>query len=98
MRNGYIGATPERPTIAFSITLFEIYRQIHCVCPRLSIYGFTKALSNIHGVCIGIFILSEFSQSVFSVLTSTIMQSNSLERMIAISRSYEKWSSAARFL
>lgn len=50
VRNGYIGATPERPSIAFSITLFEIFRQIHRVCPHLSIYGITKVLSHIHGV------------------------------------------------
>lgn len=50
LRNGFIGATPERPSIAFSITLFEIFRQIHRVCPRLSIYGISKALSYIHGV------------------------------------------------
>ncbi|KAF9472022.1 hypothetical protein BDN70DRAFT_909241 [Pholiota conissans] len=49
LRSGYIGATPERPSVAFSITLFEIFRQIHRVCPRLSIYGITKALSHIHG-------------------------------------------------
>ncbi|KAF9470952.1 hypothetical protein BDN70DRAFT_909448 [Pholiota conissans] len=49
LRNGYIGATPERPSLAFSITLFEVFRQIHRVCPRLSIYGMTKALAHIHG-------------------------------------------------
>ncbi|KAJ7170275.1 hypothetical protein C8R43DRAFT_1120708 [Mycena crocata] len=36
IRHGYIGASPEKVTLAFPIRLFEIFQQIHRVCPRYS--------------------------------------------------------------
>ena len=43
---------PLRPTIAFSIEVFELYHQLpsHWVCPRLSTQAVTRALSHLHGV------------------------------------------------
>ncbi|KJA18878.1 hypothetical protein HYPSUDRAFT_144367, partial [Hypholoma sublateritium FD-334 SS-4] len=49
VQNGYLGAMPDHPLVAFSITLFKIFCQIHRVCPRLSIYQISKALSYIQG-------------------------------------------------
>ncbi|KAJ7796714.1 hypothetical protein B0H14DRAFT_2390399 [Mycena olivaceomarginata] len=45
---GYIGATPEKVSRAFPIYLFEIYRQMHRVCPRYSIDALGKTLTNLH--------------------------------------------------
>lgn len=50
IRFGFIGASPERPSIAFSMEVFELYRQLHRVCPRLSIQSVTRVLSHLHGV------------------------------------------------
>ncbi|KAJ6546358.1 hypothetical protein B0H10DRAFT_2131452 [Mycena sp. CBHHK59/15] len=33
IRHGYIGSSPEKVSLAFPLRLFEIYRQIHRVCP-----------------------------------------------------------------
>jgi hypothetical protein len=50
VRHGFIGATPDKPVIAFSFKLFEIYRQLHRVCPRLSVDGLSACLSHLHHV------------------------------------------------
>ena len=49
-RHGFLGASPDKPTIAFSFSLFEIYRQLHRVCPRFSIDALSKSLSHLHHV------------------------------------------------
>ena len=49
-RHGFIGATPDKPVIAFSFKLFEIYRQLHRVCPRLSLDALSAGLSHLHHV------------------------------------------------
>lgn len=49
-RHGFIGATPDKPVIAFSFKLFEIYRQLHRVCPRLSFDALSACLSHLHHV------------------------------------------------
>uniref|UniRef100_A0A0W0G254 Uncharacterized protein n=1 Tax=Moniliophthora roreri TaxID=221103 RepID=A0A0W0G254_MONRR len=46
--HGFLGGSPEQPTIAFSFSLFEIYRQIHCVCPKFSVDGLARSLQYIH--------------------------------------------------
>ncbi|KAJ6573774.1 hypothetical protein DFH09DRAFT_1246596 [Mycena vulgaris] len=46
--HGFIGGSPDQPTIAFSIKTFEVYRQIHRVCPRFSIDGLAKVLNYLH--------------------------------------------------
>ncbi|KAK1215200.1 hypothetical protein PQX77_022206 [Marasmius sp. AFHP31] len=48
-RFGLLGASPERPSIAFPFLLLETFRQIHRVCPRFSINQLARALTNIHG-------------------------------------------------
>ncbi|KAJ6455539.1 hypothetical protein C8R47DRAFT_996729 [Mycena vitilis] len=48
LRHGYIGGSPDQPTIAFSLQTLEIYRQIHRVCPRFSLDGLSKALNYLH--------------------------------------------------
>ncbi|KAJ7735456.1 hypothetical protein B0H16DRAFT_1327062 [Mycena metata] len=48
--HGYIGSAPEQPGLAFSIRLFEIYRQLHRVCPRFSLDALSKTLAHLHGV------------------------------------------------
>lgn len=50
VRSGFLGATPERPTIAISIELLEIYRQLRRVCPRLSLDALSRALCHLHHV------------------------------------------------
>ncbi|KAJ6600154.1 hypothetical protein B0H10DRAFT_2231026 [Mycena sp. CBHHK59/15] len=50
LRHGYLGGSPERPSIAFSIRTLEIYRQIHRVCPRYTIDSLAKTLSYLHKV------------------------------------------------
>ncbi|KAJ7679874.1 hypothetical protein B0H14DRAFT_3681713 [Mycena olivaceomarginata] len=48
MRHGYIGASPERVSLAFPIRTFEIFRQVHRVCPRYSLDALSKTLMNLH--------------------------------------------------
>jgi hypothetical protein len=51
IRHGFIGASPEKVTTAIAVRVLEAYRQMHRVCPRLSIHAFSKALCHIHKVC-----------------------------------------------
>ncbi|KAJ7697393.1 hypothetical protein B0H17DRAFT_928404 [Mycena rosella] len=48
IRHGYLGASPEKVSLVFPIRLFEIYRQIHRVCPRYSIGALCTTLTNLH--------------------------------------------------
>ncbi|KAJ6530410.1 hypothetical protein DFH09DRAFT_1093639 [Mycena vulgaris] len=48
LHHGYIGGSPEKPAIVFSIRTFEIYRQAHRVCPRYTINSLAKTLSHLH--------------------------------------------------
>ncbi|KAJ6553934.1 hypothetical protein DFH09DRAFT_1318585 [Mycena vulgaris] len=50
LHHGYIGGSPEKPAIVFSIRTFEIYRQAHRVCPRYTINSLAKTLSHLHKV------------------------------------------------
>ncbi|KAJ6591774.1 hypothetical protein DFH09DRAFT_1306483 [Mycena vulgaris] len=50
LHHGYIGGSPNQPTIAFSIETFEIYRQIHRTCPRFSLDALAKVLNYLHMV------------------------------------------------
>jgi hypothetical protein len=50
VRHGYLGASPEHPSLAFAFSTFDIYRQLHRTCPRLGIESFTRALHNLHRV------------------------------------------------
>jgi hypothetical protein len=48
LRHGYIGSSPEKVTLAFPLQLFEVYRQIHRVCPRFSMGALSTSLTNLH--------------------------------------------------
>ncbi|KAL0569696.1 hypothetical protein V5O48_012269 [Marasmius crinis-equi] len=48
--HGLIGGSSEIPQIAFSLSLFEIYRQIHRVCPYFSIDSLSRTLQHIHSL------------------------------------------------
>ncbi|KIL54726.1 hypothetical protein M378DRAFT_92011, partial [Amanita muscaria Koide BX008] len=50
VRNGYLGASPDQPTLAFNFNVCEVYRQLHRVCPHLGIDGFTRALNHLHKI------------------------------------------------
>ncbi|KAJ6456851.1 hypothetical protein C8R45DRAFT_1110650 [Mycena sanguinolenta] len=50
IRHGFIGGAPEKPAIAFSIRTFEVYQQIHRVCPRYTIDSLAKTLCHLHKV------------------------------------------------
>uniref|UniRef100_A0A0W0FGH6 CxC1-like cysteine cluster associated with KDZ transposases domain-containing protein n=1 Tax=Moniliophthora roreri TaxID=221103 RepID=A0A0W0FGH6_MONRR len=50
MQHGYIGASPNRPSLAFLLSLFEIYRQIHWVCPKFSIDRLAQTLQHLHSI------------------------------------------------
>ncbi|KAJ7500264.1 hypothetical protein B0H11DRAFT_1714916, partial [Mycena galericulata] len=49
IRHGYIGSSPEQPGLVFPLRLFEIYRQLHRVCPRFSLHALGKTLTHLHG-------------------------------------------------
>ncbi|KAF8226692.1 hypothetical protein L208DRAFT_1300645 [Tricholoma matsutake] len=48
--HGFISASPEKPVIAFSFQLFEVYCQLHCVCPCLSLDALLRSLNHLHHV------------------------------------------------
>lgn len=50
--HGYIGSAPDQPGLAFPLrlSLFEIYRQLHRVCPRFSLDALSKTLTHLHVV------------------------------------------------
>ncbi|KAJ7853298.1 hypothetical protein B0H14DRAFT_2354415, partial [Mycena olivaceomarginata] len=48
LQHGYIGASPEKVSTAFPVRLFEVYRQIHRVCPRYSLGSLSTTLTNVH--------------------------------------------------
>ncbi|KDR71992.1 hypothetical protein GALMADRAFT_74454 [Galerina marginata CBS 339.88] len=48
VRNGFLGASPEKPSLAISLELLEIYRQLRRVCPRFSLDALGRALCHIH--------------------------------------------------
>ncbi|KAK7052792.1 hypothetical protein R3P38DRAFT_3306380 [Favolaschia claudopus] len=48
IRHGFLGASPEKVSLAFPLKLFEVYRQIHRVCPRYSIGSLSTTLTNLH--------------------------------------------------
>ncbi|KAJ7692021.1 hypothetical protein B0H14DRAFT_3531662 [Mycena olivaceomarginata] len=48
LHHGYIGASPEKVSLAFPIRLFEVFRQVHRVCPRYSLSALSTTLTNLH--------------------------------------------------
>ncbi|RPD52686.1 hypothetical protein L226DRAFT_576759 [Lentinus tigrinus ALCF2SS1-7] len=50
MLDGYVGTSPNTPSVALSLHVLEVYRQYHRVCPRLSIQVHVRALCHLHRV------------------------------------------------
>ncbi|KAJ6616882.1 hypothetical protein B0H10DRAFT_1798466 [Mycena sp. CBHHK59/15] len=48
IRHGFIGCSPDQPALAFPLRLFEVYRQLHRVCPRFSLDALSKTLAYLH--------------------------------------------------
>ncbi|KAI0688329.1 hypothetical protein BC835DRAFT_1209532, partial [Cytidiella melzeri] len=48
-RRGYLATAPRNPTTAIAFQVLEAYRQLHRVCPKLSIYAQVQALCHLHG-------------------------------------------------
>jgi hypothetical protein len=48
--HGFLGCAPSQPALAFPLRLFEIYRQLHRVCPRFSLDALSKTLTHLHYV------------------------------------------------
>ncbi|KAI0734100.1 hypothetical protein BC629DRAFT_526102 [Irpex lacteus] len=48
-RRGYLGTAPLHPHVAITFRTLEAYRQLHRVCPKLSIYANIQALCHLHG-------------------------------------------------
>ncbi|KAJ6632375.1 hypothetical protein B0H10DRAFT_2427108 [Mycena sp. CBHHK59/15] len=46
--HGFIGCSPDQPALAFPLRLFEVYRQLHQVCPRFSLDALSKTLAYLH--------------------------------------------------
>ncbi|KAJ7269482.1 hypothetical protein C8J57DRAFT_1227238 [Mycena rebaudengoi] len=46
--HGYLGSAPESPSLAFPLEFFEIFRQLHQVCPQFSFDALANALMHIH--------------------------------------------------
>ena len=48
--HGVIGGSPEQPTVGFTFQFLECFRQLHRVCPRLTLWGVATAIQHIHKV------------------------------------------------
>ncbi|KAK1229996.1 hypothetical protein PQX77_006925, partial [Marasmius sp. AFHP31] len=46
---GLLSGSPDNPSIAFPFWFLESFRQIHHVCPRYSVSGLSRTLTNTHG-------------------------------------------------
>ena len=55
VRSGFLGVSPNKPNLAISIELLEIYRQLRRVCPRFSFDALARALCHIHHVRISLY-------------------------------------------
>ncbi|THG94779.1 hypothetical protein EW026_g6755 [Hermanssonia centrifuga] len=62
-RRGYLGTAPRNPSIAIGFQVLEAYRQLHRVCPKLSIYGQVKALCHLHKQPFRRTLVEEFSMT-----------------------------------
>ncbi|OBZ76606.1 hypothetical protein A0H81_03873 [Grifola frondosa] len=60
-RNGYLGTAPRNPTVALAFDVLEAYRQLHRVCPRLSIQGIVRVLCYLHMVPYRRVLVDQFS-------------------------------------
>ncbi|EKM49342.1 uncharacterized protein PHACADRAFT_188921 [Phanerochaete carnosa HHB-10118-sp] len=74
-KHGYLGTAPLNPTIATGFRLLKAYRQLHRVCPKLSVYAQVKALCHLHGFPFWRALVDEFSQ-VYDVYLEILHQVN----------------------
>ena len=49
-RHGYLGTAPLHPKTAVTFRALEAYRQLHRVCPKLSIYAQVQVFCHLHEV------------------------------------------------
>ncbi|KAI0683110.1 hypothetical protein BC835DRAFT_1297082 [Cytidiella melzeri] len=75
-RCGYLGTAPRTPKTAIAFNVLEAYRQLHCVCPKLSIYAQVQAMCHLHGVRNGAYTLNQFS-ATFDVYLEILHQVDS---------------------
>jgi hypothetical protein len=50
VEHGVIGGSAERPTVGFTLHFLECFRQLHQVCPLLTLTGVATAIQHIHKV------------------------------------------------
>lgn len=50
MCNGYVGSSPESPTLAFSVRTLDLFRSIRLRKPSFSVEAFTKVLCDLYNV------------------------------------------------
>ncbi|THG99052.1 hypothetical protein EW026_g3227 [Hermanssonia centrifuga] len=62
-KHGYLATAPRNPSIAIGFQVLEAYRQLHRVCPKLSIYGQVKALCHLHKQPFRRTLVEEFSMT-----------------------------------
>ncbi|KAF7325923.1 hypothetical protein MKEN_00443100 [Mycena kentingensis (nom. inval.)] len=48
IEHGLIPLAPWRPGLAFTLQVLDVYRTAHARCPQLTIYAFTRTLSDLH--------------------------------------------------
>ncbi|EPS92790.1 hypothetical protein FOMPIDRAFT_1137302 [Fomitopsis schrenkii] len=60
-RHGYLGTAPTRPFVAIAFYTLEAYRQLHHVCPQLSIQAQVQALCRLHTVPYKRTLVNQFS-------------------------------------
>ncbi|PCH34935.1 hypothetical protein WOLCODRAFT_111004 [Wolfiporia cocos MD-104 SS10] len=61
VRGRFLGTAPQLPMVAISFQVLEAYRQLHHICPRLSIYAQVKALCRLHAVPFNRPLVEQFS-------------------------------------
>jgi hypothetical protein len=76
LRHGYLGGSPDQPSVAFSVQMFEIYRQVHRVCPRFSLEGLSKVICYLQKVRTAAPSHTPLIFKFRSLLASHILQNN----------------------
>ncbi|TFY62236.1 hypothetical protein EVJ58_g3989 [Rhodofomes roseus] len=61
--NGFLGSSPQKPTVAISLKVLDAYRQLHRACPRLSVQAYVKSLCYIHRVPLKKHLVKQFSDA-----------------------------------
>ena len=92
---GFISVTPDKPIVAFSFKLFEIYHQLHCVCPQFSFHALSTSLVHLHQVTIFFLVIS--ATHIFLAYRShkiLILQSSLAMHMTATLIFYVLWMGA----